>query len=144
MVRILIAGSRSFDDYSMLRRKVVVHLINNSIPMRDVVIISGRAAGADALGEQFAERFGLPVETYPAAWNDLSAEPCIIGTNKHGRQYNKLAGMNRNKIMVDRADHIIVFWDGKSKGTKDDINLAKKAGKPLEIVMFDKDNEQGR
>lgn len=136
MERILIAGSRSFNDYNMLRRRVIVYLINNHIPLRDVIVISGHASGADALGEQFAERFNLPVETYPAEWNNLDAVPCKITTDKRGRKYNKLAGMNRNRIMVDKADHIIVFWDAISSGTKNDIDLARKAGKPLEVVMF--------
>lgn len=30
----------------------------------------------------------------------------------------------------------VVFWDGKSKGTKNDIELSKKYNVPLRIVKF--------
>jgi len=41
----------------------------------------------------------------------------------------------RNKVIVDYADKIIAFWDGKSKGTLSVIEYAKKTGKPCEIVI---------
>jgi hypothetical protein len=49
---------------------------------------------------------------------------------------DKLAGFNRNKEMMSIADIVICFWVGKSKGTKDTINLAKKTGKELYVINY--------
>ena len=38
--------------------------------------------------------------------------------------------------MVELADLVLVVWDGKSKGTIDTINYAKKLNKPVNIIMY--------
>ena len=38
--------------------------------------------------------------------------------------------------MVDYADMLIVFWDGKSRGTKNIIELARKAGLIVAVCLF--------
>jgi len=35
--------------------------------------------------------------------------------------------------MVEIADRIIAFWDGKSRGTASVIEYAKEIGKPIEV-----------
>lgn len=42
----------------------------------------------------------------------------------------------RNKEIVSEADLVIVFWDGKSKGTKNTIELCKKMGKEYTIYYL--------
>ena len=113
--RVIIAGSRSFKDYSLLKTKMDFYLKNIKSP----VIISGGARGADTLGEQYAIERNLPGEQYPADWS--------IG--KH-------AGFVRNEKMAQVADALIAFWDGKSKGTEHMINTMKKMGKPVRVVKF--------
>jgi hypothetical protein len=39
--------------------------------------------------------------------------------------------------MAKYADVLIAFWDGKSKGTKHMIDLAKKYELKVEVVLFD-------
>ena len=41
-------------------------------------------------------------------------------------RYGKSAGPLRNKIMVDKADFIICFWNGKSRGTASTVRYASK------------------
>ena len=43
--------------------------------------------------------------------------------------------MVRNRAMADTATHLIAFYDGKSRGTKDMIEVAKKKG--LEVTVID-------
>ena len=38
--------------------------------------------------------------------------------------------------MVDIADGVIAFWDGKSKGTKNTIELSKQKNIPVKIVYY--------
>lgn len=84
-------------------------------------VISGGANGADTLAIEWGEDRGYVVEKYPALWR-------VEGT------YNPKAGIERNAIMVDRADQVIAFWDYVSRGTKDSILRTEQSGKPLHIV----------
>ena len=82
------------------------------------VIVSGGAKGADSLARHYA------------VVNDIELVEFIPDWKKYGRG----AGMKRNKDIIENCDYCIAFWDGKSKGTKNSINLAKKSNKGLRIV----------
>lgn len=119
-MRLIIAGSRDFNDYERLEKEVIKFLKQNREAGEPVEILSGRARGADRLGERFADRFDLTIHNKPAKWA------------LHG----KAAGHIRNAEMAAIATHCICFWDGKSRGTMDMIKQAKKKGFKTEIVYF--------
>ena len=121
-IRIIIAGSRTYNDYTTLGN-IVDHILRLRLYKKgykpeDIEIVCGLAKGADSLGEQYAITNGLQVKYFPADWNT----------------YGKSAGYIRNKQMAEYASYrkgygaLIAFWDGKSKGTKHMINLAKEYG----------------
>ena len=134
--RVMICGSRSFNDFLLLEEQVIKVLKTRHIvrSTHNIIIICGDAKGADTLGEQFAQKYGLQVEHYPALWNDLTKEPCKVKYNKYGKPYNYLAGFNRNKDMVLASDLIVMFHDGVSRGTVDDLELCKKYQKDYEYI----------
>jgi hypothetical protein len=66
----------------------------------------------------------------------LEAEPCKIKINKLGKEYNCLAGFNRNTIIVMNCDVCAAFWDGKSPGTRDSLYKCDKYGKPKKIIRY--------
>ena len=110
MFRVIIAGSRDFSDYDVLKSYADVKLSN--ISRRDSIeVVSGCARGADTLGERYAEERGYGIKKFPADWN----------------RYGKSAGYLRNVEMAEYADALIAFWDGKSKGTEHMICIAKKS-----------------
>ncbi len=115
-MKVIVAGSRNFNDYEKLKKKLNSILKNQ----KDITIISGTANGADKLGERYASENHFKLEQYPAMW-DL---------------FGKKAGYMRNEEMVKLADAVVVFWDGKSKGTKHMIDISKKYNLKLRIVMF--------
>ena len=133
MYKVLIAGGRLFNDYELLCIKCDEILKDVT---DDITIISGKASGADSLGERYARDNGYSIEEYPALWDDLSVEPCKIKYNRYGEPYNCLAGFLRNHVMVDVADVVITFWDGRSLGTKDAIDYATKMNKPLFVINY--------
>ena len=49
-MKVIIAGSRDFNDYTSLKNKMDIILKNQ----KDVTIVSGTARGADKLGERYA------------------------------------------------------------------------------------------
>ena len=117
MRRIIVAGSRSFDDYFTLRSILDGHLCGRG----DVAIISGHARGVDLMGEAYAQRMGIPCEVYPADW----------------RKYGKKAGMVRNAEMAAVADELVAIWDGQSRGTAAMIRMMKRRKKPVTVYGCD-------
>lgn len=142
MLRIIIAGSRFFEDYNLFEStmfKVLFHL-NKEYPQYNILvinkeerlfkinpcsleIISGMAKGADTLAVKFANKYNLALKEFPADWNNLDVLPCRVITNSYG-SYNALAGHKRNRDMAvyassdDAFGVLVLFWDGKSKGSK--------------------------
>jgi len=97
MYRIIIAGSRDFTDYNLLKLNVGAFIFENC-KLFQIEIVSGCAEGADRLGEKYAKEYNLPVKHFPANWN----------------RYGKSAGYLRNGDMAQYADALIAFWDGES------------------------------
>lgn len=116
--RVIIEGCRDFDDYELLKEKCDYFLQDEK--KEDVVIISGHASGADALGERYAQERGFQLETFPADWK------------AHGRA----AGPIRNARMASAANALIAFWDGKSRGTKNMIEIAKNHNLKVVVVRY--------
>lgn len=115
---LIIAGTRTFTDYNFLEKKLLFFLQNKNL--EEITIISGNARGVDRLGEQFALKHGCKLISMPANWESEG----------------KKAGYLRNEQMAKLATACIVFWDGKSKGTKHMIDLAKKYNLNLRIVKI--------
>ena len=114
--RIVIAGCRYYTDYD--EAKEYIDFCLSEVEKEDeIIVVSGCASGADALGQRYAKENGFKVEKYPADW----------------KKYGKSAGPIRNKQMAEVCDYVICFWDGKSKGTKSMIDYARKCGKPVKI-----------
>ena len=44
--------------------------------------------------------------------------------------------MSRNTDMINVSDLVIMFHDGKSKGTLDDLNKCKKLNKDYEYILY--------
>ena len=55
--RVIIAVSREFADYELLKEKCDFYLQNQQ--PEDIVIVSGHASGTDALGEKYAQERGF-------------------------------------------------------------------------------------
>jgi len=105
-MKVIIAGSRSIEDYNLL-----LEAISKSEFWISEVVCGG-ARGADLLGERYAKENHIKLEMFLANWD----------------AYGKRAGYLRNEQMAKYADCLIALWDGKSRGTKHMIDLAKKDG----------------
>ncbi len=132
-MKIIVAGGRDFFDEAYMIRKLEWLISVGSIP-EDLELVCGMAKGADLTAKKLFESNSLKVYERPADWKDMS-EPCVVGDGYYGK-YNKLAGMKRNHSMGDEAEVAIVFWNGKSKGSKDMIDYMKKLGKPVYVFNY--------
>lgn len=133
--RLAIIGSRTFLDYKVLT--IIMNTLFN--PIHIVEIVSGGAPGADTLAGKFAEEKEIPLNEFKPKWNDLSHPDAVIKTNSRGEKYDALAGFRRNRLIVERADTILAFWNEKSKGTKNSINIARELKKDILIYNYDLD-----
>ncbi len=115
---VIIAGSRTFSDYNMLREKCD-HILSNKAA-DEIVIVSGAAKGADNLGEKYAHENGFGLIKVPADWD----------------KFGPSAGYRRNAIMAEIADAVIAFWDGESPGTKHMLELADQKEIPTRVFRF--------
>ena len=126
-LRIIIAGSRDFNDYELLKKSAIEIITKKTILPDLTRIVSGCARGADTLGERFAKEFGLEVKKFPADWNGLGKRA----------GYVRNAEMAKFAVEDDNDGMLIAFWDGKSRGTKHMIDLAKRYGLEVHVVSFD-------
>ena len=122
--RVIIAGGRDFNDYSLLKAKCDKILASKG-QTHNIVVITGAARGADSLGEQYARENGYAIDSRPADWN------------AHG----KSAGFIRNVQMANSADALIAIWDGKSHGTKHMIDTAINKGLEVRTIIYNDMNK---
>ena len=119
MLKVIIAGGRDFTDTQYAADSLVKLVEDNMLP-DTFTVISGNARGADKVGEYLAELWNLPLEIYPADWN----------------QHGKSAGYIRNSQMADIADVLVAFWNGKSRGTMHMINTMNQQHKPVFVFYY--------
>lgn len=114
-MKTIIAGSRTILNYWEVEKSVK----DSGFLISEVVC--GGANGVDSLGRKWGKNNQIPVKEFLANWN----------------QFGKRAGYLRNEQMAEYADALIAVWDGKSKGTKHMIELAKHKG--LEVFVREMD-----
>ena len=99
-------------------RNIVVDKIERYISNCDE-IVSGGAKGVDQCAAEYARNHGIPLtEILP-----------------NYERYGRAAPILRNQEIVNYADEIVAFWDGKSKGALSVIKYSQKIGKPLEVIL---------
>jgi len=122
MIKLIVAGCRDYNNKTdfeeVLSRKTVDLLV--SFPDQQIEIVSGGATGADAMAKGFAKLYQYEYKEFPADW----------------KQHGKAAGPIRNQQMAEYGTHLLAFWDGKSKGTRDMINKARIRRLKVDIVYI--------
>ena len=119
-MKVVIAGCRDFFNYQFVEQTLDKIFQEEPFTNQTIEIVSGNARGVDILGEKYAQNYNLPVHRFPAQWD----------------KFGKAAGPIRNKRMAEIADYVIVFWDGRSRGTKNMIETCQQLGVPCKIVYI--------
>ena len=87
-------------------------------------IVSGGAVGVDRCAAEYAKANGLILTEFLPEY----------------LRYGRAAPIQRNQQIVDYADKVIAFWDGRSRGTRSVIAYAKKKGKVCVVVLCSGEN----
>lgn len=109
-MKVAIIGSRNLN----------VENLQDYLPEGTDEIVSGGARGIDTCARNYALK------------NDLKLTEFRPEYNKYGRG----APLKRNETIVNYADMVLAFWDGKSRGTKFVINYCEKVGKECKIFIM--------
>lgn len=122
-MKVLICGSREFDDWSYFTDQM--EDLSSELDFdgnQPIRIIEGGAIGADFCARLYAKYCGWDHVQYKADWK------------KHGNA----AGPIRNQQMLDeeKPDIVVAFWDGKSTGTKDMISRAENQNIPVHLYIL--------
>lgn len=119
-MKIIIAGNRDavgYEVFDLVRRGM-----EDFFPACTEVV-SGGATGVDGAGEAWANENGIPIKQFPV-------------TKEEWRTHGKRAGPMRNRKMAEYADGLLAVWDGKSRGTANMINEARRRGLIVRIVTL--------
>lgn len=113
-MKVLVCGSRHFNDYERLRE------VLSDITIEE--IIHGGFRGTDTLAGRFAEENRISARRFPARWDE----------------FGKRAGPLRNSQMLSEGcpDQVVAFIAPGSRGTKNMIEQAEAAGIPVTIIKI--------
>lgn len=130
-MKVIIAGSRTVNDYKLVCKAISLSGFADQI----TEVVSGGANGVDKCGEIYAKSHNLDCKVFPVRWEDLTVAGAVIRKRKDGREYNLLAGYNRNKEMANYADALIAISKDGSKGTANMIEEATQRG--LKVYIYE-------
>ena len=102
-------------------QKLAVWSVLRSFRNQHPIGVHGAARGVDSIADSHARRLGLEVRPHPADWD----------------KYHRAAGPIRNREMLEERPNLVAaFHDDivNSKGTKDMLKQARRAGIPAILV----------
>lgn len=105
-----IIGSRGIDNIDL--SKYILPKTNE--------IVSGGAKGIDALAREYAQKHQIKLTEFLPKY----------------KIYGRGAPLRRNIEIIEYADIVLAFWDGKSHGTKYVIENCKKRDIPIIIHLI--------
>ena len=108
-MRVAVIGSRGLH---------VDHL-EDYLPEGVTEIVSGGAKGIDTCAREYAQRHGLKLTEFLPEYE----------------KYGRGAPLRRNITIIEYADFVLAFWDGKSRGTKYVIDNCKKQNIPVAVYQ---------
>ena len=101
-------------------RGLWVERLEDYLPEGVTEIVSGGARGVDTCARNYALFHGLELTEF---------------LPEYGR-YGKGAPLRRNIAIIEYADLVLAFWDGRSRGTKFVIDNCKKRNIPVVVYKF--------
>ena len=108
-MRVAVIGSRGLQ----------VNHLEDYLPEGVTEIVSGGARGIDACAKDYALRHGLKLTEFLPEYE----------------KYGRGAPLRRNITIIEYADFVLAFWDGRSRGTKYVIDNCKKRNIPVAVYQ---------
>lgn len=115
-MKIAITGSRGITN-----QELIDSVLDEYKDTCELIIHGGCENSPDVLAEEFAQR------------NKIKTEIVRPDYNTYPKRY---APVQRNEVIVSKADILVAFWDGVSGGTKSTIKFAEKKGIPIKTITI--------
>ncbi len=100
-------------------RGLYVDHLKDYLPEGVTEIVSGGAKGIDTCAKDYALRHGLKLTEFLPEYE----------------KYGRGAPLRRNITIIEYADFVLAFWDGRSRGTKYVIDNCKKRNIPVAVYQ---------
>ena len=97
-----------------------IHDLEKYLPEDVTEIVSGGAKGIDTDARNYAVNIKIKLTEFLPDY----------------KRYGRGAPLKRNIQIIEYADIVIAFWDGKSRGTKFVIDNCKKTNVPVKVVRI--------
>jgi predicted Rossmann fold nucleotide-binding protein DprA/Smf involved in DNA uptake len=111
-MKVAIIGSRNLSP--------AMERLLEELPAGVSEIVSGGARGIDRVAEALARSQGLALTVHRPDYD----------------RFGRGAPLRRNRTIVQEADMVLAFWDGKSRGTMHAVKEAKKLSKPVRVIQW--------
>ncbi len=102
-------------------RNLYIDNLEKYLPADISEIVSGGARGIDSCAKNYSLNTGIKLTEFL---------PDYV-------KYGKGAPLKRNLQIIEYADCVVAFWDGKSRGTKYVIEECKKRNKNIKVVTIE-------
>ena len=100
-------------------RDLTVSDLRTYLPEDTTEIVSGGARGIDTCAKEYAQANGMKLTEFLPEYE----------------KYGRGAPIKRNRKIIDYADAVIAFWDGRSRGTGYVIDQCFRSGKKITVYM---------
>lgn len=110
IMKVAVIGSRSISRVKL----------EDYLPSDTDEIVSGGARGVDTCAREYALSHGLKLTEF---------EPDYT-------RYGRAAPLRRNDLIVEYADAVLAFWDGRSTGTQYVVRKCRETGTPVRVFKL--------
>ena len=100
-------------------RDLTVSKLGQYLPEDTTEIVSGGARGIDSCAREYAQMNGIKLTEFLPEYE----------------KYGRGAPIKRNRKIIDYADTVIAFWDGRSRGTGYVIDQCFRRRKNLTVYI---------
>lgn len=101
-------------------RGLCVSDLGKYLPENTTEIVSGGAKGVDTSAREYALSHGIKLTEFMPEYT----------------RFGRSAPLKRNISIIEYADIVLAFWDGKSRGTKFVIDNCRKLGVEVRVYII--------
>ena len=102
-------------------RGLTVSDLGKYLPENTTEIVSGGAKGVDTSAREYAKSNGIKLTEFLPEYT----------------RFGRSAPLKRNISIIEYADIVLAFWDGKSRGTKFVIDNCRRLGVEVRVYIMD-------
>lgn len=100
-------------------RNLQINNLQKYLPEGVTEIVSGGAKGVDTNAKEYAQANHIPLKEFLPDY----------------RRFGRGTPLKRNLQIIEYADQVLAFWDGKSHGTKYVIDHCRKIRTPVTVIV---------